>query len=200
MGARVLGAAGRPGRLIHLSFHSRSQLQVQVLCCDLACLLMENAWGACSLNEQSSIARNHHTIRVNQMSNHLSPLQFCCPQEVLISSASAPDIQFVAKRWLATDEGDGQTYCTLYPSDGKMPVIHKYRIHVSLWAVDVRFVCRCRNGVGNDLGDFMATARMACIACQVWRPFDGKRLSYDCRFYGNHMCPLQSMCLINAEQ
>lgn len=42
------------------------------------------------------------------------------------------DKQFVANRWLATDEGDNQTYCVLYPSgEGATPQPKKYRIMVS---------------------------------------------------------------------
>jgi len=49
--------------------------------------------------------------------------------EVLVSSPGMPEAQFVADRWLATGEGDGQTYVTLYPTGAKLPT-HKYRVHV----------------------------------------------------------------------
>lgn len=53
-------------------------------------------------------------------------------QEVLVSSPGTPLMQFVANRWLAVDELDGDTYATLRPSSGGQgPVMHKYRIHVS---------------------------------------------------------------------
>jgi hypothetical protein len=44
------------------------------------------------------------------------------------------EVQFVANRWLATNEEDGATYVTLLPANGsqagKMQML-KYRIHVS---------------------------------------------------------------------
>uniref|UniRef100_A0A7S3VHN2 PLAT domain-containing protein n=1 Tax=Dunaliella tertiolecta TaxID=3047 RepID=A0A7S3VHN2_DUNTE len=63
-------------------------------------------------------------------------------QEVLITSPGMPDKQFVANRWLSTKEGDGATYCNLYPtgavsSEGP----HKYKITV--YTSDIR-------GAGTD--------------------------------------------------
>ena len=55
-------------------------------------------------------------------------------QEVLISSPGMGEVQFVANRWLATNEGDGSTSVTLLPANGgqagEMQML-KYRIHVS---------------------------------------------------------------------
>ncbi|GLC44364.1 hypothetical protein PLESTF_000049800 [Pleodorina starrii] len=52
-------------------------------------------------------------------------------QEVIMSTPSAPDLQFVANRWLSEDEGDRQTYVTLYPVGAKdIPQPHKYQITV----------------------------------------------------------------------
>ncbi|KAJ9527245.1 hypothetical protein QJQ45_025481 [Haematococcus lacustris] len=63
-------------------------------------------------------------------------------QEVLVSSPGMPDKQFVANRWLATGEGDGQTYCVLYPDgEGTKPELHKYRVEV--FTSDIR-------GAGTD--------------------------------------------------
>lgn len=53
------------------------------------------------------------------------------PQEVIISCPGMSDKQFIANRWLSTEEGDGQTYVVLYPATSPMPPPHKYRIHVS---------------------------------------------------------------------
>jgi hypothetical protein len=67
---------------------------------------------------------------------------------VTISSPGAPELQFLANRWLATDEADGQTYCTLYPSTGpsSAPRPHKYRVTVT--TSDVR-------GAGTDARVFI---------------------------------------------
>ncbi|PNH12713.1 Lipoxygenase y domain-containing protein 1 [Tetrabaena socialis] len=52
-------------------------------------------------------------------------------QEVVMSSPSMADVQFVANRWLSEDEGDRQTYVTLYPVGAKdVPLPHKYQITV----------------------------------------------------------------------
>ncbi|GFR41097.1 hypothetical protein Agub_g1741 [Astrephomene gubernaculifera] len=52
-------------------------------------------------------------------------------QEVLLSTPSAPDMQFVANRWLSDSDGDCQTYVTLYPVGSKdVPLPHKYQITV----------------------------------------------------------------------
>ena len=52
----------------------------------------------------------------------------------MISSPGIPDAQFIANRWLATDEGDKQTYVILYPygTNGAAKEMHKYRIHVGV--------------------------------------------------------------------
>ena len=60
------------------------------------------------------------------------PLSSSLHQDVLISSPGLPDAQFIANRWLATDEGDKQTSVILYPfgTNGAAKAMHKYRIHV----------------------------------------------------------------------
>jgi lipoxygenase homology domain-containing protein 1 len=66
-------------------------------------------------------------------------------QDVVISSPGMPDQQFLANRWLATNEGDGQTYCVLYPANtlpgGVSIQPKKYRIIV--YTSDIR-------GAGTD--------------------------------------------------
>ncbi|KAG2499991.1 hypothetical protein HYH03_002273 [Edaphochlamys debaryana] len=63
-------------------------------------------------------------------------------QEVILSSPSIADMQFVANRWLAEDEGDRQTYVTLYPVGAvDIPLPHKYQITV--FTSDIR-------GAGTD--------------------------------------------------
>jgi hypothetical protein len=80
------------------------------------------------MNEQSTAASQVHA--------GVEDMQYCpqsgdCLQEVLITSPGMADKQFIANRWLSTDEGDKQTYVVLYPSnDGKQPEPHKYRIIV----------------------------------------------------------------------
>ena len=55
-------------------------------------------------------------------------------QDVMISSPGIPDAQFIANRWLATDEGDKQCFAILYPfgTNGAAKEMHKYRIHVGV--------------------------------------------------------------------
>eukprot|EP00798_Chlamydomonas_sp_ICE-L_P018435 gene18435-24911_t len=48
--------------------------------------------------------------------------------EVILLSPGIPDMQFLANRWLATDEGDKQTYAVLYPSGEGAQMPHKYRV------------------------------------------------------------------------
>lgn len=49
-----------------------------------------------------------------------------------MSSPGIPDLQFVANRWLAVGEGDGNTHVTLLPSNGAGGLkLVKYRVHVS---------------------------------------------------------------------
>ncbi|KAF5837533.1 hypothetical protein DUNSADRAFT_4226 [Dunaliella salina] len=63
-------------------------------------------------------------------------------QEVLITSPGMPDKQFVANRWLSTKEGDGATYCNLYPTGAvAFEEPHKYKITV--YTSDIR-------GAGTD--------------------------------------------------
>jgi hypothetical protein len=56
-------------------------------------------------------------------------------QDVLVSSPGIPDVQFVANRWLAVGEGDGNTHVTLLPSNGGGLKLVKYRVHVGLAGV-----------------------------------------------------------------
>lgn len=52
-------------------------------------------------------------------------------KDIILSSPGMNDKQFIADRWLATDEGDGQTFCVLYPSgEGQQVAPKKYRIMV----------------------------------------------------------------------
>ncbi|KAG2450199.1 hypothetical protein HYH02_000301 [Chlamydomonas schloesseri] len=62
--------------------------------------------------------------------------------QVILSNPAIPDLQFVANRWLSEEEGDRQTYVTLYPTGAKdIPKPHKYQITV--FTSDIR-------GAGTD--------------------------------------------------
>jgi len=62
----------------------------------------------------------------------LHMLTVCALQEVIITSPGMPDKQFVANRWLSKNEGDGSTYCNLYPTGAVVTEgPHKYKITVS---------------------------------------------------------------------
>jgi hypothetical protein len=69
-----------------------------------------------------------------------------CLQGLALSSPGLPEQQFLANRWLATGEGDGQTYCTLYPGGANAPQLHKYRVVVT--TSDIR-------GAGTDARVFV---------------------------------------------
>ena len=61
-------------------------------------------------------------------------------------------------RWLADNEGDGQTYVTLYPAGGVIPVPHKYQITVSCLVSrpTLRDMQMCRRGcMGTRHGVYM---------------------------------------------
>ncbi|KAK9824333.1 hypothetical protein WJX72_009517 [[Myrmecia] bisecta] len=59
-------------------------------------------------------------------------------QEVVVQSVGLPDVQFVADRWLADNEGDRQTYCTLQPSSGGGAAIPVHRYKVQTFTSDVK--------------------------------------------------------------
>jgi hypothetical protein len=110
----------------------------------------------------------------------------CRTQDVTISSPGAPELQFLANRWLATDEADGQTYCTLYPSTSpsSAPQLHKYRVTVI--TSDVR-------GAGTDARVFItlfgSAAAAAAAGVTSCRTGHGPRLR----------CPSSGACSARLE-